>query len=100
MVLDVTIKDDMNRTLYKTNKVYMPQSTDSLNNAMVYGPTHKVGIVRDSSIQPFVPKTETFEACIPKGIGKVRVNVDLSYQPRPGDVYPIHHKTVELEPGK
>ena len=100
MVLDVTIKDERNRTLYERNKVYMPQSTDSLNSAMVYGPTHKVGIVRDTSIQPFAAKTETFEASIPHGIGKIWVNVDLSYQPRPGDVYPIHHKTVEVEPGK
>ena len=100
MVLDVTITDDTTRTLYNKSKVYMPQSTDSLNAAMVYGPTHKVGIVRDTSIQPFAAKIETFEAPIPKGIGKVRVTVDLSYQPRPGDVYPIHHKTVELDPGK
>lgn len=78
----------------------MPQSTDSLGNAMVYGPTHKLGIIRDTSIQPFAAKTETFEASMPEGIRKVRVNVDLSYQPRPGDVYPIHHKTVELDLGK
>ncbi len=96
----MTIKDPMNRTLYKTNKVYMHQSTDSLNNAMVYDPIHKVGIVRDTNIQPCAAKTETFEAPIPDGIGKIRVNVDLSYQPRPGDVYPIHHKIVELDPGK
>lgn len=100
MVLDVTIKDDMNRTLYRSNKVYMPQSTDSLNNDMVYGPTYKVGIIRDTSIQPFAAKKETFEAAIPEGVGKVRVNVELSYQPRPGDVYPIHRKTVEVGSGK
>ncbi|MCF8145891.1 MAG: hypothetical protein K9N21_18435 [Deltaproteobacteria bacterium] len=96
----MTIKDDTDRTLYAKRKVYMPQSTDSLNNAMVYGPTHKLGIIRDTSIQPFAPKTETFEASIPEGIGQVRVIVELSYQPRPGDVYPIHHQTMELESGK
>lgn len=87
----------MNRALFKKTKVYMPQSTDSLGNAMVYGPTHKLGILRDTSIQPFAAKAETFEASIPEGTGKVRVNVELSYQPRPGDVYPIHLKTVELQ---
>ena len=100
MVLDVTIKDEMNRTVYEKNKVYMPQSTDSLNNDMVYGPTHKLGIIRDTSIQPFAAKTETFEASIPEGIRKVRVNVELSYQLRPGDVYPIHQKSVELQSSK
>jgi len=100
VVLDVTITDDTNRTLYAKSKVYMPQSTNSLNNDMVYGPTHKLGIIRDTSIQPFAPKTETLEATMPEGVGKVRINVDLSYQPRPGDVYPIHHQTVELHLGK
>lgn len=96
MVLDVTITDDTKRTLYAKSKVYMPQSTDSLSNTMVYGPTHKLGIIRDTSIQPFAPKRETFEALMPEDTGKLRINVELSYQPRPGDVYPIHHQTVEL----
>lgn len=100
MVLDVTITDDTKRTLYEKSRVYMPQSTDSLENAMVYGPTFKLGVIRDTSIQPFAAKTETFEAPIPEGIGKVRVHVGLSYQPRPGDLYPIHQRTVILDSGK
>ncbi len=96
MVLDVTIKDSMNRTLYAKNNVYMPQSTNSLSETMVYGPTHKLGIIRDTSIQPFATKAETFEVSIPEGIGKVRVQAELSYQPRPGDVFPIHKKMLEI----
>ncbi len=74
----------------------MPQSSDSLSNVMVYGPTHKVGLIRDTSIQPFTTKEETFEAQIPPGVEKLKVTVDLNYQLRPGDIYPIHLKTVEL----
>ena len=72
----------------------MPQSTDGLDNVMVYGPTNKLGIIRDTSIQPFAEKKETFEASIPRGLQKLSVIVILNYQLRPGDVYPIHRDTI------
>ncbi len=68
----------------------MPQSTDSLDSIMVLGPDKKLGLIRDTSIQPFAPKEESFEIPIAKGVKGVKVTVQLSYQPRPGDVYPIH----------
>ena len=68
----------------------MPQSTTSLDNTMVYGPTKKLGIIRDTSIQPFRAKEETFQVKVSKGIKSVNIRVELSYQPRPGDIYPIH----------
>ena len=57
---------------------------------MVYGPDKKLGIMRDTSIQPFAPKAETFEIKVPETAKSVNVVVSLSYQRRPGDVYPIH----------
>ena len=77
----------------------MPQSTTSLDTTMVYGPTKKLGIIRDTSIQPFSPKMETFDIKLPKTVKDVTVVVSLSYQPRPGDVYPIHRveKKVSVE---
>jgi len=57
---------------------------------MVYGPDKKLGIIRDTSIQPFASKEETFEIKVPKSVKGVNVAVSLSYQLRPGDVYPIH----------
>ncbi|MCG6972072.1 MAG: hypothetical protein LJE66_02885 [Desulfobacterales bacterium] len=78
----------------------MPQSTTSLDSTMVYGPDKKLGIIRDTSIQPFEPKTETFEIKVPETVKLVNVVVSLSYQLRPGDVYPIHLivKKVLIEP--
>ena len=78
----------------------MPQSTTSLNNTMVYGPDKKLGIIRDTSIQPFASKAETFEIKVPETVKLVNVVVSLSYQLRPGDVYPIHCivKKVPIEP--
>ena len=93
----MTINDDQGRKVYEKQRVYMPQSTDGLDNAMVYGPTNKLGLIRDTSIQPFAAKKETFETSIPQGVKKVTVTVDLNYQLRPGDVYPIHMKTVEVQ---
>lgn len=82
--------------MYENIRVYMPQSTNSLDDSMVYGPTHKLGIIRDTSIQPFTPKVERFEAAVPDGGGKVKVLVGLSYQLRPGDIYPIHQKSLKI----
>jgi hypothetical protein len=97
VVLEVSIKDDRGKKIYENTKVYMPQSTTSHNEVMVYGPTNKFGIIRDTSIQPFSAKEETFEVPVPKTVRKVKVLVDLSYQLRPGDVYPIKQVYKEIQ---
>jgi hypothetical protein len=100
VVLEVTATDNKARTIFETSKIYMPQSTTSLNNTMVYGPDKKLGIIRDTSIQPFASKEETFEIKVPESVKGVNVVVSLSYQLRPGDVYPIHWiaRKVPIEP--
>jgi hypothetical protein len=100
VVLDVTATSDQGLKIFETSRIYMPQSTTSLDNTMVYGPDKKLGIIRDTSIQPFEPKTESFEIKVPETVKLVNVVVSLSYQLRPGDVYPIHWivKKVPIEP--
>ncbi|MEM5788149.1 MAG: hypothetical protein AAGU11_12585 [Syntrophobacteraceae bacterium] len=71
----------------------MPQSTDSLSSTMTLGPDRKLGLIRDTSIQPFAPKEESFEIRLPGSIREARLTIQLSFQPRPGDVYPIHNVT-------
>jgi hypothetical protein len=80
----------------------MPQSTDSRSTQMVLGPENKLGLIRDTSIQPFAPKEETIEIPLPPGIKDAVIEVDLSYQPRPGNVYPIHKvvRNVSLDQAK
>ena len=68
----------------------MPQSTDSRSTRMVLGPENKLGIIRDTSIQPFAPKEESIEIPLPTGLTDAVIEVNLSYQPRPGNIYPIH----------
>ena len=68
----------------------LPQATDSRSPLMALGPDKKLGLIRDTSIQPFAPKEETIEIPVPKGIPAILVDINLSYQPRPGNSYPIH----------
>lgn len=77
----------------------MPQATDSRSPLMALGPDKKLGLIRDTSIQPFTPKEETFEIPVPKGA--IWLDINLSYQPRPGNIYPIHSikKKVILNEG-
>jgi hypothetical protein len=96
VVLEVTATSDQGKKIFETSKIYMPQSTASLDKTMVYGPDKKLGIIRDTSIQPFAPKEELFEIKVPGPIEKVNVEVNLSYQLRPGDTYPIHRIVKKL----
>lgn len=96
MVLEVTATNDEGKKFFQASRIYMPQSGDSLDNTMVYGPTEKLGILRDTSIQPFAAKEEYFEIQLAENTLTVTVDVRLSYQPRPGDVYPIHKQTREI----
>lgn len=99
MVLDVTASDLYGKKIFQASKIYMPQATDSRSNQMVLGPDKKLGLIRDTSIQPFTPKEETIEIPLPEGVTDVDLEINLTYQPRPGNVYPIHNikKRVSLD---
>jgi hypothetical protein len=99
VVLDVTATNDQGHKIFATSRIYMPQSTTSLNNTMVYGPDKKLGIIRDTGIQPFASKTESFEIKVPEAVKIVNVVVSLSYQLRPGDVYPIQRIVKKVPVG-
>jgi hypothetical protein len=84
------------KKLFQTSKIYASQATDSRSTHMVLGPENKLGFVRDTSIQPFAPKEETIEIPLPTDVRDAAIEVDLSYQPRPGNVYPIHKVVREV----
>jgi hypothetical protein len=100
VVLEVTARDPDGKEIFRTARFYMVQATDARSNHMVLGPDKKLGIIRDTSIQPFAPKEETFEIPLPAGIKDAVLEINLSYQPRPGNVYPIHRvvRKVNLGP--
>ncbi|MFC1834720.1 hypothetical protein ACFL2Q_08295 [Thermodesulfobacteriota bacterium] len=78
------------KKIFETSRFYSTQATDSRSTQMVLGPENKLGLIRDTSIQPFTPKEETFEVPLPHGVREARIEVSLSYRPRPTDIYPIH----------
>jgi len=90
------------KTIFTKSRNYAAQATDTRSSAMVLGPEKKLGFIRDTSIQPFAPKEETIEIPLPQGIKDAVIEVNLSYQPRPGNVYPIHKVTrkVSLDQAK
>lgn len=103
MVLDVTAKTKDGKEIFKELKIYMPQSSNSRGDAMVYGAHFKLGIIADTSLQPLQTRSETYEIQFPfedvereQGKPRVReitakemdVTVELRYQldPTPGEV--------------
>lgn len=87
------------KSIFHVSKIYASQATDSRSTQMMLGPENKLGFIRDTSIQPFTPKVETIEAPLPKGQMSAVIEVNLSYRPRPDDVYPVHNvrRTVSLD---
>ena len=68
----------------------MPQCTDSLTPVMALGPDRKLGIIRDTTIQPFKPKQEEMEIPVTQGLKDVEIIVTFSYETRPGDPIRVH----------
>jgi hypothetical protein len=99
VVLDVTANSPDGKKIFQTSKIYASQATDSRSTETALGPENKLGLIRDTSIQPFAPKEETIEVPLPSGMKDAVIEVKLSYQPRPGNVYAIHSvvRNVSLE---
>jgi hypothetical protein len=100
VVLEVTARDPEGKELFQTSRFYMVQATDARSNHMVLGPDKKLGIIRDTSIQPFAPKEETFEISLPAELKAAVLEINLSYQPRAGNVYPIHKVVRNVSLGR
>ena len=96
----MTAKDLDGKTIFQTSKIYASQATDARSTQMVLGPENKLGLIRDTSIQPFAPKEESIEVPLPAGLRDAVVEVNLSYRPRPGNVYPIHEVVRKVSLGE
>jgi len=70
--------------VFKDQRIFMPQCTDSLGPVMVLGPDRKLGIIRDTTLQPFRPKHEKFVIPLKKPCLELTLRVRLYYQLRPG----------------
>jgi len=99
VVLEATAKDENGKELFKGKRIFMPQCTDSLGPAMVLGPDRKLGIVRDTTLQPFKPKRESFVIPLGQTCRELTLRVRLYYELRPGQEIPLHlwEKKVPVE---
>jgi hypothetical protein len=99
VVLDVTANGPDGKKIFQTSRIYATQATDSRSTQTALGPDKKLGLIRDTSIQPFAPKEETIEIPLPEGVKDAVIEVSLRYQPRPGNIYPIHKvvRSVSLD---
>lgn len=103
----MTAKTKDGKVVFTDEKIYMPRSTNSRGDKMVYGPGRKMGIIRDTSLQPMQTKVETYEIKFPyedvmKGDKKAReikanemdIEISLWHQPLdlPPDKKPVEGK--------
>lgn len=86
----MTAKDKDGKEIFSDSKIYMPQATTTRDEKMLYGAQWKVTYIRDTSLQPFQTRNETFEIKLPEGVRDVEVTVELTYQLFPGDKIPVH----------
>ncbi len=76
----MTAKSADGKQIFKDERNYHPQATSCLNEKMVYGAQNKSSYVRDTSLQPYESKDETFEIRLPEGVRAADVTVDLFYE--------------------
>jgi hypothetical protein len=90
----VTAKSLDGKDIFKDERHYHPQATSCLNEKMVYGAQNKSSYVRDTSLQPYESKDETFEIKLPEGVRAADVTVELVYEVHvPENRVPIHKVT-------
>ncbi len=90
----MTAKSAEGKDLFRDERHYHTQATTCLNEKMVYGAQNKSSYVRDTSLQPFESKDETFEIKLPEGVRTADVTVELVYEVHNPDYrVPIHKVT-------
>lgn len=117
----MTAKTKDGKEIYKDERIYMPQSTDShggpiASDATLFGAHYKMGILADTSLQPLQTRVDLFEIKFPyedveKEGKKVRVvkakemdvTVELVYQYDPAigeigkDSYILYKETKTVK---
>jgi len=103
VTLDFKVSTKDCRELYKETKTYMPQHKLGYDeNTMVYAANRKLTLLRDTSLQPFVPRKETLEVQLPDDVQDAVVEATLTFRQLPGvpeAEFPIHTviKSVSLK---
>ncbi|MBF0566887.1 MAG: hypothetical protein HQK89_16805 [Nitrospirae bacterium] len=98
--LNVTVKSKDGKEIFSDAKYYMPQlKLGYTENKMVFASFRKLSLMRDTALQPFKAKEETFEVKLPPGVGEATVEVSLNFVVEPGvkeSVYELYKFTREV----
>ncbi|MDZ7640514.1 MAG: hypothetical protein U5J62_00565 [Desulfurivibrio sp.] len=93
----MTAKTVDGETIEMQSRHYHPQATNEMNSKMLYGAQVKVANIRDTSIQPYRTKEESFEFVLPEGVRTAEITVNLSYDVVNPDMrYNLHRITREV----
>jgi hypothetical protein len=97
VVLEVTAKTADGKEVYKTERHYHPQATTCRDNVMKYGAQWKTQYIRDTALQPYDTKEESFEIFLPEKVRAVDVTVTLTYEiNKPDNKIEIHKFTKQV----
>lgn len=95
--MEVTAKTPDGKEIFRDERHYHTQATTCRDEKMVYGAHNKASYVRDTSLQPYSAKEETFEIKLPEGVRTVDVTVELNYELQiPDNKIPIHKVTKRV----
>lgn len=90
----MTAKTTDGKEIFRGERHYHTQATNCRNNKEVYGAQWKASYIRDTALQPYEEKAESFEVMLPKGVRTVDVEVQLNYEiNKPDNTAPIHKVT-------
>ena len=76
----MTAKTAEGKEVYNTERHYHTQATDCRTNKMLYGAQVKTQYIRDTALQPYETKAESFEIFLPEGVRTVDLTVSLRYE--------------------
>lgn len=89
------------KEIFRDERHYHTQATNCIDEKMVYGAQNKASYVRDTSLQPYESRDETFEIKLPEGVRAADVVVRLDYEiQNPENEIMIHEvkRRVSLDP--
>lgn len=78
--MEVTAKTADGKEIFKDERHYHPQASTCRDSKMMYGAQWKIQNIRDTSLQPYATKAETFEIKLPEGVRDADVTVALFYE--------------------
>lgn len=90
----MTAKTTDGKEVFKQEKHYHPQATTCRDQKMIYGAQWKAQYVRNTSLQPYEEKAETFEIPLPEGVRTVDLEVQLTYEINTPDNKVLIHKVT------